>query len=990
MDVDDNDDDDDDDDDHDDDDDNPASAAFEKEEESNKEDSNSCCSDDDDDDGDSNSPIRQMVIRRRNRRANQQQQPPQQQPQTSSSSSQRRRSSSRSTRFTSSMKEPPSDSVRDLLFATPQQQQRQRQKQRQQRDTSRSQEDASSESESGDDDDDDPVDLPANHRPTHPPRRRRGGGGGRSHRRSTQKASSSSSSPILKSPARRHNRARRNLKEVDTSDEEDDQYSDSEGGAEHDDDNEMKIQRILASRTETKREWRRICQSMNGSEVTEGSRWFQDDHNHSNNDNDNDNDNDDKIIEERFLVKWSDLSYLHVSWETQDDLLEQVEGAKTYFSTFFRKAQHGLLFSSDDRNDGDYFDPGFVTIDRILDISFESSSSSSSSRGGDDQDQDQNSHNHNQFGICLDKHSPHFEDGTGRQFLIKWTSQNYSESTFEFERDLILADIEYQPSLLAFQERTHKPTKATLKKQTRLADEALRRAYKLFGDKMIQINNIESDDSTRRNTKVQEYQTQLSQVVFQNGGQLRDYQAEGISWFLNNYVNQRSCILADEMGLGKTLQTAAFVHLLTEKMHRLGPFLIVVPLSTLSHWHREFVGWTGLNTIVYHGSAEDRRTIREHEFAFPTDRPDDSIGANALYLNKCEGHHHHRNHKGGSTTTPWMTKVVVTTPEMLVAEDWAELAAVSWEVLVVDEAHRLKNHNSKLAVNLRKEQFKFKHKILLTGTPIQNDIKEFWTLLNFIDPDGFDDLDDFLDKYGDIKSKDRIDELHETIRPYILRRLKEDVEKSVPPKEETLIEVELTLLQKQYYRALYEKNVGFLHKNKKKALDGPSLNNLAMQLRKCCNHLFLLNGVEDDERAKWKPTADDETLSESDFLARGSGKLVLLDKLLPRLKENGHRILLFSQFKIMLDILEDYLLAREMKFERIDGSITGQKRQQAIDRFQDASNKDPPFIMLLSTRAGGVGINLTSADTCIIFDRYVRFCVCVRGREYSGRAGISN
>jgi hypothetical protein len=237
--------------------------------------------------------------------------------------------------------------------------------------------------------------------------------------------------------------------------------------------------------------------------------------------------------------------------------------------------------------------------------------------------------------------------------------------------------------------------------------------------------------------------------------------------------------------------------------------------------------------------------------------------------------------------------------------------------------------------------------------------------LNFIDPEKFDDQDDFLEKFGDIKSKDRIDELHNTIRPYILRRLKEDVEKSVPPKTETLVEVELTLLQKQYYRALYEKNVKFLHKNKKKALDGPSLNNLAMQLRKCCNHLFLLNGVEEEIR---RQQPKDSIMAEVDFLSKGSGKFVLLDKLLPRLKESGHRILLFSQFKIMLDILEDYLNARSMKFERIDGSITGPKRQQAIDRFQDPASKDPPFVMLLSTRAGGVGINLTSADTCIIFD----------------------
>jgi SNF2 family DNA or RNA helicase len=209
-----------------------------------------------------------------------------------------------------------------------------------------------------------------------------------------------------------------------------------------------------------------------------------------------------------------------------------------------------------------------------------------------------------------------------------------------------------------------------------------------------------------------------------------------------------------------------------------------------------------------------------------------------------------------------------------------------------------------------------------------------------------------MENYGDMKSKEKIDDLHEKIRPYILRRLKEDVEKSVPPKEETLIEVELTILQKQYYRALYEKNVAFLHKNKKKALDGPSLNNLAMQLRKCCNHLFLLNGVEEEAR---KDQMKDGSLSEAEFLVRGSGKLVLLDKLLPRLREKGHRVLVFSQFKIMLDILEDYLSLRSMKFERIDGSITGHKRQQAIDRFQKPETQDPPFIMLLSTRAGGVG-----------------------------------
>lgn len=240
-----------------------------------------------------------------------------------------------------------------------------------------------------------------------------------------------------------------------------------------------------------------------------------------------------------------------------------------------------------------------------------------------------------------------------------------------------------------------------------------------------------------------------------------------------------------------------------------------------------------------------------------------------------------------------------------------------------------------------------------------------------------------MERYGEIKSKDRIDEMHEKIRPYILRRLKEDVEKSVPPKEETLIEVELTLQQKQYYRALYEKNVSFLHKNKKKALDAPSLNNLAMQLRKCCNHLFLLNGIEEELRNQ--PANKDK--SEEELLVQSSGKLVLLDKLLPRLQKDGHRVLIFSQFKIMLDVLEDYLYTKKFKFERIDGSITGHRRQAAIDRFQDPNSSNPPFVMLLSTRAGGVGINLTSAgmylcsripSVLLLGSLLTNFCLFVR------------
>jgi len=843
---------------------------------------------------------------------------------------------SRSSRFQGSMKEPPSDSVRDLFQGTEVKptlsgkQAKKGSKKTSVPATKKSKGKALVDTDSEEDRDDDEIMGSSSDEDSAP------------IRSMTKKkaAAATKKRSMPKSPARRHP-VRKSVHDESTSDE--DSYrsaGDEDDGYDSDNQPELKIQRILASRSETRATWKKICYKMQTMDVNHGSMWYQ---------GDDADDLDQNVVEERFLVKWSDHSYLHVSWETQADLCDQVKNAKTYLSTFFRKADNGILLSPEDRKDGDYFDPGYTQIERILETV----------RPGDDDSyhlpatwEEELATSNDTFAIVLDPSDlDKFEAGGGRQFLIKWEGLPYSESTYEFERDLILADLEYKPILKDYYERVRKPSKSEWSQQKKDQERAMREAYKLFGDNA-------KTDSEAREKEAKKYQENLANHVFSNGGQLRDYQAEGVTWFLSNFVNQRSCILADEMGLGKTLQTAAFVNLLVQKMHRPGPFLVVVPLSTLAHWQREFVNWTGLNTIVYHGSAEDRRTLREYEFAYPQDRPD-SVGSNTIYLNKCAPA---KRGKGGGG--PWMATVVVCTPEMLVADDANELAAVPWEVLVVDEAHRLKNHNSKLATTLRKDMFTFKHKLLLTGTPIQNDMKEFWTLLNFIDPDNFPDMEEFLEEYGAIKSKEKIDEMHETIRPYILRRLKEDVEKSVPPKEETLIEVELTLQQKQYYRALYEKNVAFLQKNKTKALDGPSLNNLAMQLRKCCNHLFLLNGVEEEIRKQ----KENHGISEADLLARGSGKLVLLDKLLPRLKENGHQILIFSQFKIMLDVLEDYLYAKQLKFERIDGSITGHRRQAAIDRFQDPESKDPPFIMLLSTRAGGVGINLTSADTCIIFD----------------------
>ena len=313
-------------------------------------------------------------------------------------------------------------------------------------------------------------------------------------------------------------------------------------------------------------------------------------------------------------------------------------------------------------------------------------------------------------------------------------------------------------------------------------------------------------------------------------------------------------------------------------------------------------------------------------------------------------------------------EVVITTPETCTAFDSPkasrlsrELSKVHWDVLVVDEAHKLKNYSSKLSTTLR-EEYSFSNCMLLTGTPLQNSTEELWTLLNFVDKDAFEQHSEFAAEFGDLKDSAQLERLQKKLGPYLLRRQKEHVEKSVPPKEEIIVEVELTVLQKQYYRAIFEQNKNFLFRGASK--DGPRLTNLAMELRKCCNHPYLIRGAE-TELVKHYST-EDMAKSHVDMMVESSGKLVLLDKLLPKLRQDGHRVLIFSQFRIMLDILEDYLNMRSFSHERIDGAVTGKKRQAAIDKF--SSPDSTIFVMLLSTRAGGVGINLTAADTVVIFD----------------------
>jgi chromodomain-helicase-DNA-binding protein 7 len=225
-------------------------------------------------------------------------------------------------------------------------------------------------------------------------------------------------------------------------------------------------------------------------------------------------------------------------------------------------------------------------------------------------------------------------------------------------------------------------------------------------------------------------------------------------------------------------------------------------------------------------------------------------------------------------------------------------------------------------------------------------------------------------------NQEQVENLQQMISPFMLRRVKDDVAKDIPAKEETVIDVELTSLQKQYYRAIFEHNHAFLSIGINRQIT-PKLMNIQMELRKACNHPFLLDGVEHREldriyrELSEKGAFEGKTPEEQQHMVNeqgyvmSSGKMVLLDKLLPKLRQEGHKVLIFSQMVKMLDLISEYCEFRDFRYERLDGRIRGTERQKAIDRFESESDS---FLFLLSTRAGGVGINLTAADICIIFD----------------------
>lgn len=433
------------------------------------------------------------------------------------------------------------------------------------------------------------------------------------------------------------------------------------------------------------------------------------------------------------------------------------------------------------------------------------------------------------------------------------------------------------------------------------------------------------------------------------GGEMRDYQLKGVKWMISLYQNGLNGILADQMGLGKTVQTIGFIsHLRSKGVH--GPYLIIGPLSTLPNWISEFQRWApSIPCMLYHGSKQERAAMRNTSIKVP---------------------------RGGAVDDAF--PVICTSYEIVIA-DRKFFMHHHFKYIVVDEGHRLKNFECKLLRELR--LIPTNNKLLLTGTPLQNNLPELWSLLNFLLPDVFSSLGDFQ-SWFDFTSEDvaraeangKADELspdnqrarvvsklHNILRPFLLRRLKMDVETSLPRKKEIVLYAQMTKPQKELNKKLVEKTIE--EAMRKLAAEGSStggsvvtnLNNTLMQCRKNCNHPDLITGPYDGS----------VVLPPLETLVEQCGKMKLLHRLLLKLKAKGHKVLIFSQMTKMLDLLEHYLECQSITPCRIDGNVSYHDRQRYMHEFN--SNPDV-FVFLLSTRAGGLGINLTAADTVIIYD----------------------
>ncbi|KAI1268497.1 SNF2 family N-terminal domain-containing protein [Xylariaceae sp. FL1019] len=432
--------------------------------------------------------------------------------------------------------------------------------------------------------------------------------------------------------------------------------------------------------------------------------------------------------------------------------------------------------------------------------------------------------------------------------------------------------------------------------------------------------------------RIREEVTEQANILV--GGTLKEYQIKGLQWMISLYNNNLNGILADEMGLGKTIQTISLITYLIERKRQQGPYLVIVPLSTLTNWNLEFEKWApSVSRVVYKGPPNARKQqqekIRQGTF-----------------------------------------QVLLTTYEYII-KDRPILSKIKWFHMIIDEGHRMKNTQSKLSATIS-QYYSTRFRLILTGTPLQNNLSELWAMLNFVLPTIFKSVKTFDEwfntPFANTGGQDKMElneeeqilvirRLHKVLRPFLLRRLKKDVEKDLPDKTEKVIKCKFSALQTRLYKQMvtHQKIAVSDGKGGKAGVRG--LSNMIMQLRKLCNHPFVFDEVEN----QMNPMN-----TSNDLLWRTAGKFELLDRILPKYKATGHRVLMFFQMTAIMDIMEDFLRFRGLMYMRLDGTTKSEDRSDLLKTFNAPDS--PYFMFLLSTRAGGLGLNLQTADTVIIYD----------------------
>uniref|UniRef100_A0A8K9XI47 DNA helicase n=1 Tax=Oncorhynchus mykiss TaxID=8022 RepID=A0A8K9XI47_ONCMY len=609
--------------------------------------------------------------------------------------------------------------------------------------------------------------------------------------------------------------------------------------------------------------------------------------------------------ERQFFVKWCNMSYWHCSWVQE---LQLELNCQVMFRNYQRKT--------------DMDEPPLV------DFGGEGDDDKSTKRKNKDPLYVHMEEEFYRYGVKMEwlmihrilNHS--VDKRNNVHYLIKWRDLAYDQASWESEEMDIPEYDQYKQTYWNHRELM-------------LGDEGRP------GKKLKKIAKVKKSEKPPANPVVDptikfDHQPDYLDTT---GGTLHPYQLEGLNWLRFSWAQATDTILADEMGLGKTVQTAVFLYSLYKEGHSKGPFLVSAPLSTIINWEREFELWApDMYVVTYVGDKDSRAVIRENEFSFEGNAIRGGKKASKMRKDSSVKFH------------------VLLTSYELITIDQAVLGSIDWACLVVDEAHRLKNNQSKFFRILN--NYPLQHKLLLTGTPLQNNLEELFHLLNFLTPVRFNNLEGFLEEFADIAKEDQIKKLHDMLGPHMLRRLKADVFKHMPSKTELILRVELSPMQKKYYKFILTRNFDAL--NTRGGGNQVSLLNVVMDLKKCCNHPYLFPG------AAMEAPKIPNGMYEGSALTRASGKLTLLQKMMVKLKEGGHRVLVFSQMTKMLDLLEDFLENEGYKYERIDGGVTGGMRQEAIDRFNAPGA--PQFAFLLSTRAGGLGINLATADTVVIYD----------------------